>query len=319
MKRMMSFIMTVSLLMIGFSVFAEDDGNLIEDVEAYFKDCLVYYVDSGELDQMQNVLEMGDIRVSFDQAKGELRVDGNGAVVEFFPRIWEWDGASESFLVNENIKSIVIGSEITEIDNSFNDLYGLESICFLNPATKIRRSFNGCRLPEILHLTEYNLWINESFNDCATVLEVFLEGEVYNSFNRCAVLRKAEVTGEAVTSSFTDCESLNSVTLKNLKYADESFLDCALLKTIICNGKKYTPQKLRTQFVLPPEDPYVYSEFYVHPTDEEPKVPETEEVNYGLYLAIGGGAILLIGGSVCLWHFKRKKEKLRAMREADEL
>lgn len=158
------------------------------------------------------------ISTSFDEATGTLIVSGKGVVEELYPRSITQYFEDMFIGADHKVKRLVIGEGITEVRNSFHDMYALEEISFPKTLTKIWLSFHDCdQLETVLFPETLDSIEAYSFNFCDGITQITFESavSVSESFYCLKGIKQIEVAdGSYLYGSFYDCPRLEKVVLK---------------------------------------------------------------------------------------------------------
>ena len=241
-----------------------DDGENAEDEDInVFTDEEAGSADTGE----NGIIDYGTCSEGLTwtlDSEGVLRIDGKGAVTK--DNIYSSkQGKNIGSWCNLEIKSIITGTKITEIDEfAFQHIDSLTSLDLPNVYIIAGYAFRNCSSLTSINMPEIYQIYWEAFANCISLESVYIQDHAWylgrNAFSGCKSLKRVHLSinlTEIPKGTFMGCSSLSSISLgKNIttigEYAFEStgieeitipegveeirtgaFLECTKLKKIV--------------------------------------------------------------------------------------
>ncbi len=176
-----------------------------------------------------------DLRYSLD-SYGTLLITGKGDMYDYHKYGAPW-------YPNDNIKEVIIGSEVTHIgNNAFYDNSTITSVTINGAASIGTQAFAKCDSLKTVTLKNGCPSIGVSaFYDCDSLNTIMLPDSVVyigdNAFYDCDSLRTVTIGNGGVTiwnKAFYDCDAITSVTINGgpVSIKDEVFSSCDALATV---------------------------------------------------------------------------------------
>ena len=262
----LSVIMVIGTMSVGFSAYAASSFCIIKQYDAY--DEQGQYI--GRLDYTASDMDAAcTVTNTFDAETGTLTINGTGEIPEFYLSAVfnqinygnESIDASDPLLarciydkeivnqINTEVKKLVIAEGITSVGNfAFdNALKNVETIVFPSTLKTIGvNAFAGCKALKAIHLPSGLETLGSgAFAQCDSLTDAVVPASVSRITVYERIYHYPESEQFVINSPFTNCKNLKTLTYKTpgsiiFESAENAYVsNCPSLETLVICG--YTP------------------------------------------------------------------------------